>query len=270
MLVDSSHFVHPLVLPLFESSLEQTAASVLSSLGPVIAIGRPGESLPPPGAARLWLSNEEWRSRVSELLSRCVRVVMILGDIKGEDGLAWEVDAIFRLTEPAKVILIVPPVPENAVRTRWEKYRARSYGRLPPYQGRETIVAFGPNWEPYMPRGQWWLADRRDKEDYASLLRDVIAPRLPGRAAAPARTLTATALSNKTLTARRSRAQTSQIKPRRGVPDMTNSRGGPSFRFPNVPIVVCACYRCLTGLVHPAESIGSRSWIRRGARRQFE
>jgi hypothetical protein len=158
-----------------EETLEQLTAGTFSAVGPVIAIGRPGEKLPPLGAARLWVSNEEWKEQVEELLSRCRRVVMFLGDIKGNDGLAWEVEKIFGLSAPEKIVLIVPPISEDAVQARWQKYRERSHGRLPAYEGGEATATFSPEWRPDIRRVRvGLLRDGRDSHAYEDLLSELI------------------------------------------------------------------------------------------------
>jgi hypothetical protein len=48
----------------FETTEEEQLADVLRPFGELVAIGRPGESLPTPGAARIYTSDEEWRDVV--------------------------------------------------------------------------------------------------------------------------------------------------------------------------------------------------------------
>jgi len=49
----------------FETTEEEQLANVLRPFGELVAIGRPGESLPTPGAARIYTSDEEWRDVVN-------------------------------------------------------------------------------------------------------------------------------------------------------------------------------------------------------------
>jgi hypothetical protein len=44
---------------------EEQLADVLQPFGKLVAIGRPGESLPPPGAARMYASDAQWQNIVS-------------------------------------------------------------------------------------------------------------------------------------------------------------------------------------------------------------
>src|SRR5262249_39724807 len=92
------------------TSFEETLVRVFSPCGAVVAIGRPGEVLPPLGAAREWLSNQHWQQRVAELCRACRLIVMVVGEIKGADGLAWEVQQLLELGVLQKVVFVVPPL----------------------------------------------------------------------------------------------------------------------------------------------------------------
>jgi hypothetical protein len=76
------------------------------ALGPVIAIGRPGERLPMFGACREYCYDNDWQDRVSELLQQCARIVMILGVT---EGLAWEISQINKHNYLHKTLFVMPP-----------------------------------------------------------------------------------------------------------------------------------------------------------------
>src|SRR5262249_25774078 len=129
-------------------TFEERIARVLQTYGPVIAIGRPGEALAPLGAARMYVSHEEWKRRVDELLAGCKLVAMIVSQIKGEDGLAWEVRRLLQVHPPEKVLLIFPPLAkqlvdeEKALEARWEQYVRLAGGRIPPYVPGAILARF--------------------------------------------------------------------------------------------------------------------------------
>jgi len=50
-------------------TLEEVIERALWRAGPVVAIGRPGEKLPPAGAAREYVLDGEWQARVGELIA---------------------------------------------------------------------------------------------------------------------------------------------------------------------------------------------------------
>jgi TM2 domain-containing membrane protein YozV len=68
---------------------EQEMADLLDAIGPVVAIGKPGEPLPELGAARLYVSDDLWQAKVQELMKKARLVVVRLGT---SPGLLWEIE----------------------------------------------------------------------------------------------------------------------------------------------------------------------------------
>jgi len=64
-------------------TFEEFLYDILSRVGPVIAIGRPGKKTPPLGASRFWVRDHLWRRVVDELLSEAQYTVLIMGDLRG-------------------------------------------------------------------------------------------------------------------------------------------------------------------------------------------
>jgi hypothetical protein len=127
-------------------TFEEMISGMFGRLGPVLAIGRPGEALPPLGAARFWIRHDRWQEVVDHLLDASQLIVMVMGDIRGEDGLAWEVRRIFASEDPTKVVLFMPPIAEDQAALRWQKYGRLSEGKLPPYRGGELAATFSNDW----------------------------------------------------------------------------------------------------------------------------
>jgi hypothetical protein len=123
-------------------TFEQMLAEEAAAAGPVVAIGKPGEGLPLLGAARTYVGDDEWRVRVEEYLLRSGLVVMVMGRINGENGLAWELRNVLTFVPPERVVFVVPPVEEVEARSRWTDFHDRSGGRLPAYQGGELAAGF--------------------------------------------------------------------------------------------------------------------------------
>lgn len=72
---------------------EQAMVASLGRLGPVIAIGRPGERLPPSGAARFYSADDTWRSKVANAAAAAQLVVWTSGT---SPGLVWEIGYLLR------------------------------------------------------------------------------------------------------------------------------------------------------------------------------
>jgi len=82
-------------------SEEEQLARAVAPIGPLIGIGQPGESLPKPGAARVYPAH--WRESVEDLLRRARLVILRPGT---SEGVLWEIERTFRMVDPAKVVLM--------------------------------------------------------------------------------------------------------------------------------------------------------------------
>lgn len=94
--------------PLMGGSIEPWISRLLGGLGPPVAIGRPGEALPPLGFARLYARDDEWQARVLGLLDRSAAVVLVAGH---SPGLLWELEQVMRCVPRQRVVMIVPAWP---------------------------------------------------------------------------------------------------------------------------------------------------------------
>jgi hypothetical protein len=87
----------------FETEEEQLR-DVLRPIGDLVTIGKPGEDLPTPGAARIYVSDEEWKEEVQRRM-RAARLVVIRAGV-GEN-LLWEAKHAFETLNPQKVLILV-------------------------------------------------------------------------------------------------------------------------------------------------------------------
>jgi hypothetical protein len=86
------------------TSEEEGLADLLRSFGELVAIGRPGERLPTPGAARIYTPDEEWKDVVKRQL-RATRLVVIRA-AAGENVL-WELTQATKMVDPQKLLILV-------------------------------------------------------------------------------------------------------------------------------------------------------------------
>jgi len=105
---------------------EETIADQLSTVGPLIAIGKPGETLPQLGAARNYYADADWQDAIKRFLAESKLVVVIAG-LTG--GLRWELDHIVREQLLSKLIVVVPP---SKAQQRWRTLREALSSALPP------------------------------------------------------------------------------------------------------------------------------------------
>jgi hypothetical protein len=133
------------------NTFEETLAATFKSVGPVVAVGRPGEPARPFGAARAYLSDEEWKQWVADFLEWSQLVVMLLGSpVVGRreaDGLTWEILRVYRSAAPQKIILLIPPnLSDEEVRSRWGLYSRLVGGRFPLYQPGAVLIRYDADW----------------------------------------------------------------------------------------------------------------------------
>ena len=85
-------------------SEEEQLAEVLQPFGELITIGRPGESLPIPGAARIYTSDEEWKDVVKRQIQAAQLVVIRAA--AGENVL-WELTQALKILNPQKLLILL-------------------------------------------------------------------------------------------------------------------------------------------------------------------
>lgn len=91
---------------------EEQLSRAMNELGPFITIGRPGENLPELGAARIYVSDDEWRETVDALSGRAQFTVLRAGDTP---GFWWEFRNTISRYSPEKLVLLIPAKQQDAV-----------------------------------------------------------------------------------------------------------------------------------------------------------
>jgi hypothetical protein len=134
-------------------SEEEQVAVAFRPIGPMVAAGRPGESLPHAGALRMYLPPENWQEPVRELMARARMVVIVLGQA---EGTRWEVQEALRLLPPERLVLLVPSQAEDYLPFFWADLKADGARvQLPAYPGisrfgaeLQAVITFAPGWRP--------------------------------------------------------------------------------------------------------------------------
>jgi hypothetical protein len=144
--------------------------------GRVVAVGRPSERLPLPGADRFYLPLAEWQAPVSDLIARARLVILVTG---ASEGTLWELTECVRLLPPERLLLLVYSDEldyqrfRNAVPEAFEKrsrellaeglepVRAPVFTGYPPrhnpqtimkWQGLQGLIHFDRSWKPTFTR----------------------------------------------------------------------------------------------------------------------
>ena len=133
---------------------------VLRDVGPVLAVGKPGEVHHPLGAQRIYFKNEEWHDKVFELINSA-RLIVLAADIT--DGLYWEIGQVVNHVPPERLIVALPygralfgPIEgrkNRKVRAEvYERFREMTEGIFPVPLPRSTphlsYLVFESSWQP--------------------------------------------------------------------------------------------------------------------------
>ena len=107
------------------TTFEEVLTGQLWRRGPVIAIGRPGERIPPMGAARDYYSDAIWQTEAERMVRESQAIVMIVGITP---GLGWEMRRVNDLEMLNKLALAFPPVSTDESPRRWTGFLAQITG----------------------------------------------------------------------------------------------------------------------------------------------
>ncbi len=127
-----------------QSSLEERLCQALDFIGPVMAIGKPGERLATPGAARLYVQDADWRQTAVQLMTRARLVFIRMSD---SPGLRWEISTVLERVPPTKILIFFERGYSNEVRERLYRFLAsslkeRGYQDLPETLGAAVFLCF--------------------------------------------------------------------------------------------------------------------------------
>lgn len=129
-------------------SFEEVLTENLWDYGPVIAIGRPGESIPPLGAAREYVTNQDWQTRVGELSASAQMIFLVVGRT---EGVRWEIRTIIAAGLLPKTVLIFPPIQHKELESRWNDLaRELGHAQVPDVLpiGKTLLFLFSERAEP--------------------------------------------------------------------------------------------------------------------------
>ena len=85
---------------------EERLTKYFRKIGPLIAIGRPGEELPALGAARFYVNHDRWQEKVTDVVRVAQFVVWVSGIT---EGLRWELSHLIKSLSPSQLILWAHP-----------------------------------------------------------------------------------------------------------------------------------------------------------------
>jgi len=134
-------------------STEEVLVSALKDVGPVIAVGRPGEKVPPPGGFRVYI-HENWEEKVKGLMAISQLVVI---DAWFSHGLETEIATSVSTVSPEKLIISFLSWDSLHYASRedlYENFRTRFKDltgiSLPENMDHADFIQFDGNWTPHL------------------------------------------------------------------------------------------------------------------------
>lgn len=150
---------------------EEVLVRNLTRIGPVIALNPPGTDLAPIGAARETLAADHWQPTIVGWMTDARFIVVGAAPEVISPGFGWELRAVDAEGLWWKTLLVLPPVPDVTMRTRWERFNKvftdTAMARHPiPSDPARTLALLGS------PAAGWSAitADQRTEWTYAEAL----------------------------------------------------------------------------------------------------
>lgn len=84
--------------------LEEQLTRAVGAVGPMVAVGRPGEDVATLGAARAYLADDDWQGFVIDLLGRSQLVLL---QIESTEGTWWEFSECVRIVPRERLVLML-------------------------------------------------------------------------------------------------------------------------------------------------------------------
>ncbi len=131
-----------------ERHLEQ----IFKPAGPFVAIGRPGDELPPLGAARFYVHDHEWKEFARKLMHDAALVLLMAGRT---EGLAWELQTCRQTVDPRKVVLVIPN-DQPAYEAFRERAQSQFDMQLPDYPAPDVVGIGVGRWRAAVTFDEHW------------------------------------------------------------------------------------------------------------------
>lgn len=150
---------------------EESLVRYFQKYGPVIAIGRPGEIIPAPGAARMYLTDETWQEAIAREFERAQIVVIQPGT---SEGVRWELEQIRHCVQPQRLLLCLTAFHENpqayeTLRALVQQTMGVELPRVVPFLRSPAFVYFDADWSPTLQqlsyRSPWLWSVMGDATD---------------------------------------------------------------------------------------------------------
>jgi hypothetical protein len=137
------------------SSEEEQLSKAVSNIGPMVAIGIPGEKLPTLGAQRLYSDDDSWKQLISKIMLRSKLILLKIGNT---EGFRWEIGHSLQNARPEQVVFLIPN-DKNIYDNFCIELSKFINHKLPDFKYGfnnnmtiQSILYFTSNWEPHYVR----------------------------------------------------------------------------------------------------------------------
>jgi hypothetical protein len=113
---EDEELVDPRPLNLFQQRYEENLSRALKQLGPVITVGRPADPLGFSGAARFYVSQDNWQDAIRYLMTHTAAVVIVVGRT---EGLWWEIGTALECVSRERLMFFFPLVDKGPQIRSW-------------------------------------------------------------------------------------------------------------------------------------------------------
>lgn len=133
-------------------SSEESLVRYFGAFGPVIAIGKPGERLQSPGAARVYLDDSQWQESIAAELRRAQAVVVQPGLT---EGVRWELEHLHQHVAPYRLLFCLVsfwnnPQAYEQLCVMVRQTMGITLPRSVPYHRQPVFVFFDAEWNPFV------------------------------------------------------------------------------------------------------------------------
>lgn len=147
---------------------EELLSLVLEDIGPVIAIGKPGERLPLIGATRIYCKDDDWQRNVERLMNISQLLVIHVGT---SEGVTWEIETAAKTVGPNKLLISLlywQELEKNTLQERYRPFKKTAEvsmnhalpGKnviLPEKINDAIFLTFNPDWTPRLIKIPEWV-----------------------------------------------------------------------------------------------------------------
>ena len=138
-------YIQPFVGVGFDELIEP---QISKRIGPLIALGRPSDYLPIPGASRTYVNDKDWQTTVSKFIADSSMIIFVESIT---EGAKWELEYITENCNPQKLVVVTFPKIFQLNRQGWRSFQSllSNCGVNVPEQdpGAGSVISFSDNWK---------------------------------------------------------------------------------------------------------------------------